>query len=198
MNTTSIVVEHLVIGAQAFVWVILFICSMFGFEWMEKAWMTSEVVAIVGSLVFVYPVGIFVDEIADMCFKPLTTWIRRKHKLPDKQTVFQLLVLLENESTTQYFQYLRSRIRIARSSTINFFVITIASCVVTVTQLSHRLDADACWFVLFEVVVGLGLTAIAFIGAYRMNDTFAKRLRWGYDIEQRRSKLEERASLKHR
>jgi hypothetical protein len=181
MNTTSIVIEHLVIGFQALTWMALSVLALFGYHWIDSEWFVSETVAIILSLLIVYPLGIFVDEMADRIFMPLTKRLRRKREIPSTDTVYRLLILLNNDSTTQYFQYLRSRIRVARSSTLNFALITIASVWFSLSRLSSQLAEIISSVVFFEIMAGIFLTLLALFSALFMNATFAKRLKWGYD-----------------
>lgn len=198
MNTTSIVIEHLVIGFQALTWMALSLLALFGYHWIDREWFVSETVAIILSLLIVYPLGIFVDEIADRCFMPLTKRLRQDQKIAEKDTVFRLLILLNNDSTTQYFQYLRSRIRVARSSTINFLFITIASVWFTLSQLGSQLGEITSSVVRFEIMTGIVLTLLAFFSAWFMNATFAKRLKWGYDAQMESNRKREQSATRSR
>jgi len=180
MRTTAIVVEHLAIGVQTSLWIALLIASFFGYEWIINLAPLTQFTIVAIALFVVYPVGVFMDEFSDYIFDSYDRKIRREHIQDDTQTTFRLLILLKDPTTAQYFQYLRSRIRIARSSFINFLLLTGATGLFTIRQLSERLGSLTTIVVITEIAVGLLLSMLAFFSWWRVSDTFAKRIKWGY------------------
>jgi|GEM_PF-4648400 len=180
MNTTAIVIEHLVIGIQTALWMVFFLLGLYGYDWIPVLTLPSHVFFILLSILLVYPLGVFMDEFSDWIFRKQSLKIRRKHVSDDKLTAFQLLVRLKDSSTSQYFQYLRSRIRLARSSVVNLPLLTIVIIFFTVRQLSSTLGQLTLGVVLTEATVGILLTLLAWFSWRRVSETFAKRIKWGY------------------
>lgn len=184
MRTTAIFVEHLAIGLQSALWMALVVAAWFGYDWMLVHAPAIQVLVVVPALFVVYPVGIFMDEFSDLLFSRWSLRIRRKYVQDDKQTAFALLVQLKDSSTSQYFQYLRSRIRIARSSALNFFCLTGATVIFTLRQFSQELGSLTVEVIILEFIVGILLMLSALFSWWRVSNTFAKRIQWGYDALQ--------------
>ncbi|MBW4556914.1 MAG: hypothetical protein KME59_13385 [Trichormus sp. ATA11-4-KO1] len=79
MSTTALVIEHLITGLQAVIWLLLLVLTAFGWNWINLTVLKdfTTILTFVG-LAVVYPIGIFVDELADFVFKPWMKRIRRK------------------------------------------------------------------------------------------------------------------------
>ena len=78
MKTTQIILEHLIAGVQATVWIALIILSVFGFDWIEfKLFALQETLLTVVILSFVYPLGIIIDNLADTLLKKKEFKIRK-------------------------------------------------------------------------------------------------------------------------
>lgn len=180
MRTTSIVVEHLAIGVQTSLWIALAVAACFGYDWMLTLAPFTQMIVVALALFVVYPVGIFMDEFSDFVFHRWSLTIRRKYIHDDTQTTFALLIHLKDPSTAQYFQYLRSRIRIARSSFVNFLLLTGVSVIFTIQQFSEQLGGLTTPVIIAETIVGILLTMLAFFSWRRVSHTFAKRIQWGY------------------
>lgn len=70
MSTTDLFVELMVIGIGASIWLILFIFSIFGYEWVPVDRVAS-LFALIPVAAVVYVLGIIVDRIADTIFEKL-------------------------------------------------------------------------------------------------------------------------------
>ncbi len=73
-----------------------------------------------------YPIGIFVDTIADNMLAGSNDRIKKKQGLPDDFSLLSLLHELKDNNITGYFTYNRFKTRVARSSFLNFTMIAIA------------------------------------------------------------------------
>lgn len=181
MTTTVLFIEHLITGLQAGLWLTLFLLSFFGYEPfnLERIRGYETIVAVV-LLSLIYPLGLFIDNIADDFFSKWSEKIRDERIQSEKQiknrppTVLELLMLVNDEFLVEYMGYIRTRIRICRSAVFNFGLITLASVVFTVSRLSD-VAGNLLWKILvFEIVVGLLITALALRSWYQVSDTFAK------------------------
>jgi len=181
MRTTAIVIEHLVIGIQTALWVAFLFLAWYGYDWIPVLTLPSHVFFILLSILVLYPLGVFVDEFSDWLFHNLSMRIRREHVTDGTLTTFQLLVRLNDPSTSQYFQYLRSRIRLARSSSVNFLLLTVAVIFFTVRQYSPTPDQPMASLVIIEGITGIIITLLALFSWWRVSHTFAKRIKWGWE-----------------
>ena len=143
MNTTTLFAEILIIGIQALIWITMIVLSIFGFDWINeikpdlKDW--SSIVAILLMAVG-YTIGIIIDRIAYVFFqivKPqnllmkcnkVENWSKNAHNK-------QILAVYTGVSL---IQYIRSKIRIIRSTTINLIFILLASALF-VNQLTEKI-----------------------------------------------------------
>ncbi|MGH9751260.1 MAG: hypothetical protein ACREA2_00610, partial [Blastocatellia bacterium] len=108
--------------------------------------------------------------------------IRDAYNLKKTQTAVALLMRTKDQSLASHFAYIRSRIRISRSSAFNFAMITIASVVFTVVRLRSVPKFPFWRTLLLEIFIGLSLTALAALAWRHINHSFFKWIVRGYDI----------------
>ncbi len=185
MRTTALVVEHLIVGSQTVVAIVFLLASLHGYEWLLLPAPAYQLLTLVFSLLIAYPLGIFIDELADRAFQQYTRSIRKKYDHREERKAFELLIRLKEKSTTQYFHYLRSRIRIARSSVLNFLLLTIASVLFTLTQLAPTLGGQLTKVVITQLIVGLLLSLLAFFCLGHFTETFARKVKQGFELLER-------------
>ncbi|UCG46420.1 MAG: hypothetical protein JSU94_13035 [Phycisphaerales bacterium] len=80
MNTTPVVIEILIIGFQALVWILLAIFSILGHEWIDLS--TLKAFALPLSLAGVavcYTLGTIFDLVGHHLFNPADTWLADLH-----------------------------------------------------------------------------------------------------------------------
>jgi hypothetical protein len=180
MSTTALVIEHLITGLQAAIWLSLLVLTAFGWNWINLTVLKdfTTILTFVG-LAVVYPIGIFVDELADFVFKPWMKRIRRKRfRLegfdPDDLdlTTMNLLQKTDDEFLKTYFNYIRMRIRVSRSTALNLALITVTALIFTVVRFSHSQRFALIIFVV--IFVGILLTALSAWVWCGVSDTFAK------------------------
>lgn len=180
MSTTALVIEHLITGLQAAIWLSLLVLTAFGWKWINLLVLKdfTTIFTFVG-LATVYPIGIFVDELADFAFKPWMKRIRkRRFRLegfdPDDLdlTTMNLLQKTDDEFLKSYFNYIRIRIRVSRSTALNFALITITALIFTTAR--FRYSQGFVLIVFTEIFVGILLTALSAWVWCEVSDTFAK------------------------
>lgn len=96
-------------------------------------------------LSFVYPFGIIIDNLADKLLKRFDTAIRNKSPGGNK-SMSRLLILLKDQSVEEHFDYIRTRIRITRSSFLNALLITFA-LVIYIYRTSSITDHKALYII---------------------------------------------------
>lgn len=171
MKATQLIIEHLLTGIQAILWLLLFSMTIVGTDWLfisEIMNYETPLLAIIISIT--YPLGIVTDNLADKLLKKYEETIRIA--IPGgNQSMRKLLLHLNNTDVTEYFDYLRTRIRICRSAGFNFLLITISSLLFTLT----RFPFQEIWiYFILEIVVGFGLVIITFYSWVLLIQTFGR------------------------
>jgi hypothetical protein len=183
MSTTSLFVDLLISGIQVAMWLCLLVGCIFGADPKllsgVKDW--SAVLAVL-LLPIVYPVGIFIDNLADDLLRPIGRRIRKRFALDETPSVMKLLARTKDDFLPRYFDYVRTRIRISRSSALNFSLITLFGELFI--WLRWRPTFGATQGVWMETVGLLGgaLTVLAVFSWYRITMTFSKKLAYGFSL----------------
>ena len=178
METTVLYAELIIIGLETAVWVWVLsalltdlqICSYLKY-FLEKA---PAAILLLGLL---YVVGMTMDRAADMLFSKLEATIKKKSKLEASSS----MLVWKRAEQQEYFAYTRSRIRILRSSTINFAMITLSMLLFV-----NRYMGDKPLFLLFIAVIGLFFSGTAFVSYKRMVESFYEKAHI-LEIEQKKT-----------
>lgn len=127
MSTTNLFVELIVIGVSAFIWLVLFIFSVFGYAWVPIDLLSSPSAA-VAVLAVIYVLGIISDRIADTVFNWIWSDDLRGPYFQDIGEYYKArrLILTRSERLSDLLEYGRSRIRICRGWAFNSILITIS------------------------------------------------------------------------
>lgn len=153
MNTTSLLVDFLVIGVQAAVWLTLLFLSLFGLNpWANISVKGYEAILGVLALSIVYPLGILIDHIADVILRRAVGDALRAERLKDKadENVMELLFKAKDPNLWSFYGYLRMRIRVSRSSSFNFILIGLCAFSFIVTRLDGQF-LGSVWLLAFVV-----------------------------------------------
>lgn len=167
MTTTAVFAEILVGGLEALIWVALIALSIarqkIDVDTMSKMhdW-AAPVVPVV--LAVAYTLGIVVDRVADSAFRQ---WIPK----PWNESKLRLRVLARGDKVTDFIEYIRSRLRVARVTALNLILITITAplclCLCDVGTPPQTLAT----FVALAV-----LTGMSFFTMRRIGETYKNRL----------------------
>ena len=181
MATTVLIVEHVLSGIQfAFVFAlacILVLGAPDQIPVLDSNWLIP--VTILG-LAIVYPIGVLVDEFADLVSSGREKTIREtvfaNNGLPTSVHLIDLLVHHDSSFLDSYFGYLRMRIRIARSAGLNFLLLTIVVVIASVFQREILPVAlqSTMRFALCAIVLGFCLMSVVMWRS--LVYTFAKRI----------------------
>jgi hypothetical protein len=183
MSTTALFIELLITGVQAAIWLALLILCLLGFDWINPERLKGfEVLLAVVLLPIVYPAGVFIDNLADRLFRPWELKIREAYNLKKTQTALTLLMRTKDQSLASHFSYIRSRIRISRSSAFNFALMTVAGVTFTAIRLRGVPGFPFWRTLLLEIFIGLLLTALAALAWRNINHSFFKWIVKGYDV----------------
>lgn len=186
MTTTAIIVEILIVGMQAVVWLIFGVFTLFGYEWVPavknflKGW---EGLASIFAIGLCYTLGVFVDRAADCIFLLLrpqalllrSKWIASRAKVAHSD--HRMAVLSKEDRASLFLEYIRSRVRIARASVLNFFLITVLSLSFILIRCRPANGSIQWNIVIFMSIAGMTLTFLATLTLAVLEATYEKRLR---------------------
>jgi hypothetical protein len=153
MSTTAVFAEILIVGLQATVWVALLAVTIIGPQQkaLDKLKDWSALITVF-ALAVAYTLGIIVDRVADSVAdsvfeqwdeelrKELREKLRkelRKDNLSDSLPLIpqiRLCIMSESAGMTTFLDYIRSRMRIARSTAINVALIIAAAILLGVKR----------------------------------------------------------------
>lgn len=188
MTTTVLFIEHLITGLQSFIWLSLLTFSITGYNWFRfDLFKGFELFISFIALAIIYPIGIFVDNIADDLFKKWSKKIRDKIMSKEKVeyeslTVMKILYHSNDEFLKNYLGYIRTRIRISRSTALNFLIITILSVLFTIIRLNNLRATQFLELIIIETFIGVLIVIISIISWYRITQVFAKQIAYAYKM----------------
>lgn len=173
MSTTLLFVELLIAGFQVLVWFLILILTVFGYEWVfsiqKQNWGNWQILISATLLALVYVFGILFDRLADLIFskweRPLAYKLFPK-RAPETFAVIRFQIAKGNDYLSNQLEYTRSRMRIARASSLNFAITTILALLFVATRLQSIPDQGK--LLLFIALTGIFLTAMATITWYNL------------------------------
>ena len=168
MNTTLLFVEIFISGVQGLVWAALLALNLAGYQWLTNAKLPDFggwsflVSALIFS--FAYSLGIVVDRTANALYSNWDKKIGARY-FPSKDSVLKAVRFqVENENLNKALEYIRTRLRIARASSINFLLIMIFS-IGLISKLDFLSSMEKWKYGGIVAVIGL-LFVIAFVGSW--------------------------------
>lgn len=193
MNTTAFFVEILVIGIQSSIWVALMVAALLGYDWFPAAkpfldsWSGLLTIVI---MALCYTLGIVVDRLADAIFtivspKQLLLKSVRIRKMTElMHNDVRMVVLAKEGGVSPFLDYVRSRVRIIRATTLNIILIAIGG----LAFIQMRCDSLGCASktnLSFSILgIGVILCVITLFALAMLQITYEKRLEQaGHEIE---------------
>jgi len=178
MSTTSLFVEILIIGLEAFVWLALILGTLWKpgpFFDILKQYKEYAALMTMLLLALAYVLGIIIDRLADSFYK-LFRYASDK-PLPAPVAKMRLRIMHDSEGMAKFLDYQRSRLRIARATVFNLLVTIVATSI----WLIHSNIADA--LVLGSVIgIGLIVLVLSISAVRRIDEAQLKRLVEAYGI----------------
>lgn len=123
METTHLYVELVIIGLETSVWMCMVYINIVGNQVLDT--ISKILNNFASSLFFIglfYIVGILMDRLADMIYKKTENKIRRESELKAKTSI----LIWKKYDQEKVSDYMRSRIRILRVSTLNVPLIALS------------------------------------------------------------------------
>jgi hypothetical protein len=168
MNTTLIFAELFIIGLEGGIWLSFLVLSVLGLKDFDsflldvKDWQVA-IATIAIPLLYVF--GIILDRLIDRLFKPLEQKIDRQvlGDLPVTVPVMRYSLGVQNDFLNQQLEYTRTRMRIARASTVNFMLISLTFTILLFTRVTD-IPLESRWnYAAFIIILGILLSYAAFI-----------------------------------
>ena len=184
--TTALVVEILIVGLEAELWLAMAVVAVFGPDWVRmdavEGW---EALVTILVLAGAYVLGIVIDRLADSVFR----WLGRrrgfwKKRTPDsaeeREDGFgkkRLEVLHKSPGMAPFLEYQRSRLRVARGTLLNLVPATLSSAAFVL----WGTDVDPRWLLPLSALALAALAVTAF-AMKRIAQAYDDRLREAYEI----------------
>ncbi len=173
MSTTALIAEILVCGILVLTWTVL---ALLGFPQSQSIASFLANNQIAGGAVFLaysYAVGVVFDRIWDIATKPIDHRVRKDLKL-DAETLSQARksAFGNGQNTPAYFEYIRSRMRIARCCLCNAPLIALSAIF-----LHYRNTTQPKIYIITAIAsTGLIFTSFSFVAFKKLLRTYYKQL----------------------
>jgi 8-oxo-dGTP pyrophosphatase MutT (NUDIX family) len=121
--TTAIVSEILIAGLAALVWISMLLLTIFGTGWVDTSALDGwEALTTIFVLAAAYVLGIFIDRAADSGEKLLEVWWPEAEVAKPGVGAMRMAVYGQGGDAAKFVEYQRSRLRVARSATLNLLI----------------------------------------------------------------------------
>ncbi len=177
MATTAVFIEILLVGIQAVIWMGMLLLIIVGpaeaakFDWEAiQSWAPLMSFTVLG---IAYSAGVVVDKVADVLFTKIVGPIlgKKEDKEHGKKRMY---VRLHGGDMITFLDYVRSRVRIARSTALNVALITALGAWLAPSG-TPRLQV---------LVFGLAALSTTVFAWLQIMSTWEKRLESAYEIAQ--------------
>jgi hypothetical protein len=165
MTTTNVFAELLIIGIETLGWIALLLLSLFGYEWIDFSILNNLVIAIPLAAA-AYVLGIMMDRISDVLLAGADHKIRQKvlgERVAQSFPQLRIYILAKSPFLSTDLDYLRSRLRIMRSSLVNFGLLAITAAAFILSRapvsLNTKFSAAATAFLAGVVFASLSFYA---------------------------------------
>lgn len=183
MNTTNVFAELLIIGVETIAWIALLFFTLFGYVWIDFG--TFNNLAIVIPLVaLAYVLGIMMDRLSDALLFGLDHAIRLQvmgERIAESFGQLRSFVLSRSPYLSADLDYLRSRLRIMRSSIINFGLLGITGTAFILTRIQIALDTQY-WAAAAALFTGAVLSSLSFYAWRASAITYYLRLKTAFAV----------------
>ena len=187
MDATTLFIEILITGMEAFVWIGLFISAVFGSQWIVKAidmFTSAEVFLTTVLLAFAYVIGVIIEELTDAIFEPWSERLKSSFLNKNSPPFYDMQIYVSSHGGKEddQFSYMRSRRRILRASAFNIALVSISAMVFLWAQAQNMLTSTKA--LLSGVILILSaVTSILSLFAYkRITGDFVKTIQRSYRI----------------
>lgn len=197
MNTTLLFAELLIAGTQVFIWLFMLVLTLFGYSWIQVQGVADwQNIAAVLLLTFSYTLGVVFDRFADSVFEPWNRHLKNKAipNPPVPIAVMAFEVAKNNEFLAGQFQYTRSRMRIARASTINIGLITVIAIVFVLVRIQGMASSDKVGLCVAMFIIGAGIVSLCAYAWRKLMETYLELVKASYEILAKSTKASEKVT----
>jgi hypothetical protein len=183
MSTTHVFAELLIIGIETMAWITLLIFSLFGYHWIDFSLFENLVIAIPLAAA-AYVLGIIMDRLSDVLLSGPDHTTRVQAMGPRAAESFGQLrsyVLAKSPHLATDLDYLRSRLRIMRSSVINFGILGVTGTAFILSRIKIDLDTQY-WAAVTAFFAGAFLSGLSFYAWRASSITYYLRLKIAFAL----------------
>ncbi len=171
MNTTTLLVDILIIGIQVLVWKSVFLFSfLFSVKDLISLSEKTPTVFILIIITISYTLGIVFDYIIANFFSKF----KSKEEKEIHRTGITINILNFDKEIHKFLDSQYARLRIARATVFNLPLITISICTYILSN-NKQIDTKVCTALFFVLLIGFILTIFSYYGWKSRNKVY-----WGY------------------
>jgi hypothetical protein len=201
MSTTNVFAELLIIGIETMAWIALLLFSLWGYDWVNFTIFNHLVIAIpLAAAAYIF--GIMMDRVSDALLANADHKIRKNvlgERAARSFSQLRSYILAKSPYLSNDLDYLRSRLRIMRSSAVNFCLLALtgAAFILSRSQVpapSRYLAAATAFF------SGMFLAAMSYYAWSASSITYYLRLQTAFALlpEDDKSSDEEEKPIRQR
>lgn len=200
MTTTNVFAELLIIGIETLAWIALLIFSLWGYDWIDFA-VFNNLIAAIPLAAVAYVLGIIMDRVSDAFLAGTDHAIRRKvlgERVANSFSQLRSYVLAKSPYLSTDLDYLRSRLRIMRSSAINFGLLALTGAAFILTRV-NTVASTKYWAAATAFFAGVLLASLSYYAWSISSLTYYLRLQTAFALlpeEDARSNQEEKPASK--
>ncbi|SDH78261.1 hypothetical protein SAMN05192534_11182 [Alteribacillus persepolensis] len=201
-KTTTMFIEHIINGFHFFLSLLLFVLIITGFQLIDLNTIQSFIMngGLISHFIFllptIYTLGLLIDNVVDdKIFDRQEKKLRNKYITDQSQSGRKLIMLTKDDNQRRQLDYIRTKIRITRTASFNFGVLTSLSVLFTIIHLRGFLDGQVLLVVVLEVIVGGLLTYLAYWSWKSNTKTYCKRVVDGFKLLELKHHQQEPAQI---
>jgi hypothetical protein len=182
MSMTSLFVELVVTGIHTCIVIGIIILAFTGYQNVKLNEILNLNLAI-PLLALAYIIGILVDRFADQIVRPHDQKLRSKYIPEDYSVLHEMRYYIASKSNDIYdeLEYIRIRMRIARSAIVNFALTTLSVVLFIIMQYSHTTYLVYI-YLLVAVVLGVFLTYLSYKSWVGLTESYIRSTLIAYKI----------------
>ncbi len=138
MATTALFIEILLGGTQTLTWMLVASTIFCGTKPLEFVFLNHSPQSGILFLLTAYSLGVVFDRVWDGLFKKVDRRIRKTVFHNDNQIdEIRIKMFHDEKIKTDFIEYIRNRMRIARSMVCNFFILAIVSIIAYIVNIEQ-------------------------------------------------------------
>lgn len=168
MNTSGYIIELIIAGAGAVVWILLFTFAILGYDWVPVDFLIEPGVVIMLSP-FVYVIGVITDRLVDSVFEkyfsenPGNPLFMSQHEYVKAITQ----VYMAAESLKELFEYNKRRIRICRAWSFNSLMIMFGAILLIILPHTPFTEIIDRFLAILTILIVFGISSYLSFRAWR-------------------------------